>query len=392
MSSETTIGSETPLQPKPWVRTVEVVGLDTLARLGGFRHQLFPQPQAAFNIYSRAYNAAPEVLRAVWCRDVELVPHPAWKICSERRFLVDEIGHSERARIAGMEWWPEFGGLNHVRVDQPLLGTRRPERPYFLLGGDNNHYHWVLNFVPRLMLLDQLRRQGLVPDEVTLVVPAAQSDNAMRLIAELGYGDLPIARLHDQAVWHFDELIVPSFPPHYELTPNVFNWYRSKLGSRVRTRPARRFVISRLDASAGTPRRRVRNEAEMIEALKPLGFEAVNLAAMTIAEQIDLFGDAEMVVGPHGAGFANMAFSGPAASAVVMENSWNHTFMADMIRVTGAAAEVLLCADDIDPAFEAQHTVDGVVDPEIRRSRDMRADIPALLDMVRGMLARKGRA
>ena len=50
--------------------------------------------------------------------------------------------------------------------------------------------------------------------------------------------------------------------------------------------------------------------------LEPLGFEAIDPGAMSPAEQVRAFAEAECMVGPHGAGLTNLAFA-PAGAAVV---------------------------------------------------------------------------
>ncbi len=62
--------------------------------------------------------------------------------------------------------------------------------------------------------------------------------------------------------------------------------------------------------------RRVENEAALLGALGPLGFEMVDPGAMTPSEQVRLFAEAECVVGPHGAGLTNLAFAPPGTAVV----------------------------------------------------------------------------
>lgn len=56
--------------------------------------------------------------------------------------------------------------------------------------------------------------------------------------------------------------------------------------------------------------RRVANEEELLQVLLEYGFETYALEDMTFAEQVLLFHDANVVVAPHGAGLANILFSG----------------------------------------------------------------------------------
>jgi len=67
----------------------------------------------------------------------------------------------------------------------------------------------------------------------------------------------------------------------------------------------RRIYVSRSMAS----RRRVINEAEVVECLSAYGIGVVNSEILSLEEQVRLFRQAELIVGPHGAGLTNMLFS-----------------------------------------------------------------------------------
>lgn len=77
----------------------------------------------------------------------------------------------------------------------------------------------------------------------------------------------------------------------------------------------RRLFVSRAGGGGVVPR--LRNEAEILAALRPRGFEPVLAERLTMAEQIALFSGAEMVCGPHGAGLANMLHA--PADAILIE-------------------------------------------------------------------------
>ena len=52
----------------------------------------------------------------------------------------------------------------------------------------------------------------------------------------------------------------------------------------------------------------VTNESEIIDLLKTYGIVSVELEEMPFAEQVNIFYHAEVVVGPHGGGLANLVF------------------------------------------------------------------------------------
>ncbi|MBT8399710.1 MAG: glycosyltransferase family 61 protein [Rhodothermia bacterium] len=55
-------------------------------------------------------------------------------------------------------------------------------------------------------------------------------------------------------------------------------------------------------------RRRISNRLELMEALEPLGFRSVIPERLKLDEEVELFYDAEFVIGPHGSGFTNVLF------------------------------------------------------------------------------------
>ena len=67
-------------------------------------------------------------------------------------------------------------------------------------------------------------------------------------------------------------------------------------------------------------RRRVANEAEVWAQLEPRGFVKLRAEELTWAEQINAFRQAKVVVGPHGAGLANLIFCRPGTRVVELFN------------------------------------------------------------------------
>jgi hypothetical protein len=77
-------------------------------------------------------------------------------------------------------------------------------------------------------------------------------------------------------------------------------------------RRRRRIYISRNDARL----RRVLNEKRLLPMLEALGFERAVLGDLPIARQVALFRQAEIVVAPHGAGLAHIAWCKPGTKVI----------------------------------------------------------------------------
>ena len=174
--------------------------------------------------------------------------------------------------------------------------------------GSENYYHFVLDVLPRLELL---RRAGAAPDAYVVNRSTRfQRDllDHVGLTADrcLGEEKYPHVRA--------DELVVPSLPDDQLRTPPwIVPWLRSQfLPADVRP-PHRRLYVTRGRAKHT---RRVENEAALVAALAPWGFEVIDPGALSPAEQVRAFAEAECIVGPHGAGLTNVAFAAPGAAVV----------------------------------------------------------------------------
>ncbi len=68
------------------------------------------------------------------------------------------------------------------------------------------------------------------------------------------------------------------------------------------------IYVSRADTS-GKTKRSVANEKELVEELKKRGFKVIIPGKHTLAEQVKMFKEAKVIMGPHGAGLTNLLFA-----------------------------------------------------------------------------------
>ncbi len=209
----------------------------------------------------------------------------------------------------------------------PYYGARRPtQHPVFLrrrfpevsvvpgsvgvltTRGSDNYYHFLTDVLPRVELL---RRAGAEPESFVVNRTARfQRDflDQLGLTADrcLGSDKYPHLRA--------DQLVVSSLPDDNLKTPRwIVPWLRAQFLPDTVDRPHRRLYVTRGDKRHT---RRVENEAALLAALAPLGFEIVDPGAMAPTAQVRTFAEAECVVGPHGAGLTNLAFAPPGAVVV----------------------------------------------------------------------------
>ena len=86
-----------------------------------------------------------------------------------------------------------------------------------------------------------------------------------------------------------------------------------------------KIFVSRLSRSRANPDYRVlQNEAELAEALEAIGFVTVEPEQLSVAQQIALFAQADVVVCLGGSGLYNAAFCPRTALVVTIESSTNY--------------------------------------------------------------------
>jgi capsular polysaccharide biosynthesis protein len=195
---------------------------------------------------------------------------------------------------------PAFTHLveDNVSVSQASdIPFTRMSKEVFALGVSQhlNYYHWMIESIPRL---DWLSAQNNLP--VLLANPRRK------------YHTQSIEYLHPPSLepicisqpTMFDQLVFVEFlaKSNVRLSPLIRDFYRAHSPNSGPRR--RRLLVSRADAGI----RRIVNEPDLMQALSWLDFELVQLTPMSVEEQAMLFAEAEIVVGPHGAGFANLCF------------------------------------------------------------------------------------
>jgi capsular polysaccharide biosynthesis protein len=171
-----------------------------------------------------------------------------------------------------------------------------------------NYFHWLLDALPRIGLLEDAG-EAVHP----LVVPEPLRRFQLESLEALGY---PVDRLTPYAGGQLepDVLLWPSPAAHIgHPTRPAVEWLRRRLTRSARA-GRRRLYVSR----KGQATRAVVNEDELAAALAPYGFERVLPDELSFAAQVALFAEAELIVGPHGAGLANMVFARGASICEVL--------------------------------------------------------------------------
>lgn len=186
-------------------------------------------------------------------------------------------------------WNTEFLNLNSGPI-APLI----PRYP-------DNYYHWMVETVPKVRYLRAFEsEQG----PVTLLIPANAPPFVNETLNILDWPDSCVVRAN-HGIYQVSDLIVPSFPDRH---PADFNWLREEVLENTPNHTpesGNNIYVSR----ANGVERRVVNEDEVMDVLSEYGFERYLLEERSLAENARLFADADVIVGPHGAGLTDIIFA-----------------------------------------------------------------------------------
>jgi len=178
--------------------------------------------------------------------------------------------------------------------------------------GDRNYYHFLIDVLPRLGVLEQA--SGVEPPDIWYVPTQAQFQ---RDLLDL-FGITTDHRIDSDDFPHVraDCLVVPGLPSLIgeKNPPWVVDFLRQRLLKTIPPENVRRPIY--VARSAGANNRAVVNESALIEMLSERDFTVLDPGEMSVAEQIESFAGASIIVSPHGAALANLAFASPGSTVI----------------------------------------------------------------------------
>jgi hypothetical protein len=228
------------------------------------------------------------------------------RICSPEGLVLNQQGEILFEAAMSRDEVLEENGIFERLV--PPRGIPRAGR-YALLAHpwSYGYYHWLLEALPRLALLEQDARLA----ELFLIVPGPLKRFQQETLRLAGIADERLVPF-DGGCWELEELFFPSLPaPTGNPSPHAVEWLRRTFlpGNPDLAEPSgvggRKLYLSRRDA----PQRRLLNETEITDFLVSDGFEIYCAGDHSFAEQVKTFSEASLVIAPHGAAVSNMVFA-----------------------------------------------------------------------------------
>lgn len=170
-----------------------------------------------------------------------------------------------------------------------------------------NYWHWTMELLPKVKWL---QRAGWRLEDIDwFVINHRDLPFQRETLEDLGIPWSKIVRADAGLHIECERALGLSLKAHqYAVAPDdCLDWQARAARRWPDAVPRRRLYITRENAVF----RRLTNEAEVLERLRPRGFEVVHAERHTVMEQRRLFREAAVVIGPHGSAMTNLIFCQP---------------------------------------------------------------------------------
>ncbi|MCJ8010957.1 glycosyltransferase family 61 protein [Paenibacillus sp. KQZ6P-2] len=174
------------------------------------------------------------------------------------------------------------------------------------------YFHWLYDVLARIHLI---RMSGIIVDKYVMNrnIQAPFQDETL---AMLGIPSDKILFTYPNMNLKAKQLVVTSISMHsfLEYGSWPFQFIRQELYEKqdFRHTGCDRIYISR----AKSDKRKILNEDQVTGLLDNYGFTTVVLEDLSVAQQIETFSSASVIVAPHGSGLANLAFCHPGTKII----------------------------------------------------------------------------
>jgi len=177
-------------------------------------------------------------------------------------------------------------------------------------GGDT-YFHWITDVLPRLGLA---RRGGYDPASFDWVlVNGLTHPFQEETLEHIGISKNRCLSFHKtELAYEMEEALLPSLPGVPGVVPPETVEFLQSTFPTKKIGAGRKLFIGR----GGAEHRALIHEGKIAAMLSERGFESVDCGKMSVQEQAEVFGSAEVVVGAHGAALTNLVFCRPGTLVV----------------------------------------------------------------------------
>lgn len=267
---------------------------------------------------------------------------------------------------------------DHILVDAKPKAKKKIKQGIFLMSEAwYNYAHWLSEQLPRVFLLEQIPEYMGIP----ILVNEGLYPQQLEALKMTTQGRYPIKILDRGKRHEVERLIYPSILSAYNkrryrpderatpadgaFHPEAIHFLRNRLLPQCRNDSGarKRLWISR-GQQLKVGQRRMLNEPELESLFLEHGFEVAIPEAMSFAEQVELFSQAEMIVGPGGSALMNMVFAPVGAKILILTKNHpqvNFHYFTNIAQIIGQSI-AYVCGESVKNMGVLGYETDFLVD------------------------------
>lgn len=222
------------------------------------------------------------------------------------------------------------------------------------------YYHWIVDMLPKICRLMRETDGSLADGRLCYRRPNRPYEE--ETLRHLGIPEAMILDTWPRVNVRAESVTAVPAPGWHKGSPNVGLLRDMFVPVAAGKRARRRLYLSR-----ATGRRRIcRNDSEVYGLLRERGFEFIEERPRGVAEQIDLFANAECVVSPHGGAMTNMVWCEPGTLWLELaESRYYPAFYSGLAESCGARYVAVI--RESGPHHQGNVACDILVDLEALR-------------------------
>lgn len=255
------------------------------------------------------------------------------------------------------------GRLNSVRsISKKKTGGEHFKIAASILTGRKNtipaYGHWLVEILPRIRGIRYYEKKH--NESVTIFVNSNITDWQIETLKLLGVDESSLKKW-DGGRASVDQYVLPMWPKREWHISNI-DWVRERIEKNVNYRKhmdrfSSRIYISREEMN----RRQVINRERLVDAISKYGFKSYSPETMTFAEQVALYKNADILIGPKGSGLANMIFATDADIIELFPPDYFHLWQFELSQILNHGYYPIF-GDKIDPQIK-NHDQDCRIPP-----------------------------
>lgn len=193
---------------------------------------------------------------------------------------------------------------------------------YFLLGCDDNYYHNIIHFLPKLAILSKF-----VSKEIQIIINDNLSSKVEAFIINhlkiIGCKNYKFFRVKwDESIHKFEKIIFIDSVNIFH-TYHFYNYFYKKY---LLKENKNNIYVLRGDVL----KRKVINEDEVIDYFKSLNFKIIDCAKYSIYDQMKIFSNAKNIIAPSGASLANLIFAPKLSNYIEIRSTFDGEYSSQI--------------------------------------------------------------